>query len=80
MEKHIDNLIKQELKKLSPYSEFTDNTDIIKDCGLDSLDIVEIYMNIEKELDIHVSDEEISNCGTKIKDIKAMIMNHLNRE
>ncbi len=39
-------------------------TDIADDLGADSLDVVEMLMNIEGEFDIEIPDEEIENLKT----------------
>ena len=40
-------------------AEFNPNVSLI-DMGLDELDGIELIMNIEKELDVYISDEEAS--------------------
>ncbi|MGL5732738.1 MAG: acyl carrier protein [Metamycoplasmataceae bacterium] len=36
----------------------------IKELGLDSLDLVEVVMEIEQELDIKIPDDELTNIKT----------------
>jgi acyl carrier protein len=40
----------------------------IKNVGLDSLDVVELLMEIEEEYSISIPDEEVANCDT-IQDV-----------
>jgi len=74
---YIDKVVKREISKVAPNAELTDDTDLTKDLGLDSLDMVEVYMNIENEFNIKVSDEEISKCGTRIKDVKELVQKYV---
>ncbi|MGL4252303.1 MAG: acyl carrier protein [Metamycoplasmataceae bacterium] len=54
----ILNIIKQRTnKKISTSTN-------IKELGLDSLDLVEVVMEIEQELDIKIPDEELTNIKT----------------
>ena len=45
--------------------------DLIKDYGADSLDIVEIVMNLEEQLDIEVSDDTVTDL--KLHDVDNLI-------
>ncbi|MGL5204688.1 MAG: acyl carrier protein [Metamycoplasmataceae bacterium] len=64
----ILNIIKQRTnKKISPSTN-------IKELGIDSLDLVEMVMEIEQELDIKISDEELTNIKT-IDDLIKIIKN-----
>ena len=45
-------------------SEISLNSNIIDDIGADSLDMVEMLMNVEKEWDIVIDDSEISDIET----------------
>ena len=42
----------------------TMDTDIAKDLGADSLDVVELLMSIEDEFSVEIPDEEIENIKT----------------
>ena len=53
-------------------SSITESTDIIKDLGADSLDIVELMMTFEEEYGVEISDEDAFNLKT-IGDIVAYI-------
>lgn len=53
-------------------NDITENTNIRKDLGADSLDLVEMFMNFESEFDIIVDDDEAANLIT-IKDVIALI-------
>ena len=44
--------------------EMTMDTDIAKDLGADSLDVVELLMSIEDEFQVEIPDEEIENIKT----------------
>ena len=45
-------------------SDVTLASDIIKDLGADSLDIVEVLMNVEDEWDIVIDDDDIPTIKT----------------
>lgn len=47
-----------------PVSEITDDTCVITDLGADSIDIVEIIMNLEKTYNIKIEDEEVAEKTT----------------
>jgi acyl carrier protein len=51
------------------------DTDIIKDLGADSLDIVEMLMVIEQEYDVVIPDEVITSLKT-VGDVAAYIENN----
>jgi len=51
---------------------FNDSDQIIEDLGADSLNIVEIIMEIESEFDIDIDDDEIENIKT-VGDLKKLI-------
>jgi acyl carrier protein len=51
---------------------FNDSDLIIEDLGADSLNIVEIIMEIESEFDIDIDDNEIENIKT-VGDLKKLI-------
>ena len=42
----------------------TMDTDIARDLGADSLDVVELLMSIEDEFQVEIPDEEIENIKT----------------
>ena len=44
--------------------KITMDTNIIDDLGADSLDVVELIMNIEDEFGVSISDEEAANLVT----------------
>ncbi len=44
--------------------EMTMDTDIARDLGADSLDVVELLMSIEDEFSVEIPDEEIENIKT----------------
>lgn len=57
-------------------NDLTMDTDIAKDLGADSLDVVELLSSIEDEFDIEVPDEEIDNIKT-IGDLTEYIQNNM---
>ncbi len=63
-------MIFEKIKKLlaeqldADEDDMTMDTDIAKDLGADSLDVVELLMSIEDEFDIEIPDEEIENIKT----------------
>lgn len=58
----IRELIAKQLNK--PVEEVTEEKEIVKDLGADSLDIVEMLMGLEEEYGVTVSDEEAVNIKT----------------
>lgn len=63
----IKELIAKQLNK--PVSEITDEKEVVKDLGADSLDVVEMLMNFEEEFDISVPESE----AVKIKTVDDII-------
>lgn len=63
----IRELIAKQLNK--PVSEITDEKEVVKDLGADSLDVVEMLMNFEEEFDISVPESE----AVKIKTVGDII-------
>ena len=57
-------------------SKITPETDIIKDLGADSLDIVELLMNLENEWGLVIDDEDVPKLQ-KIKNVVAYIEAHI---
>ncbi len=55
----------------------TKESEIIKDLGADSLDVVEMLMGLEEEFGIELTDEEAVNLKT-VGDIVAIIENKQN--
>ena len=61
----VKNKIKEIAKELTGYDyEVQDTDDLQKDLGMDSLDIVEFIMALEKEFDIMIPDNEIEKVDT----------------
>lgn len=56
--------------------ELTMDTNIAKDLGADSLDVVELLMSIEDEFEVEIPDEEIENIKT-IGDLTEYIQNNM---
>ncbi len=68
---NIDEILSSILSKRVDISGITDNS-VLSDLGLDSLDLVEVMMEIESELNVEFSNEEILAIKT-IKDVKTLI-------
>ena len=66
----IKELIAEQLNK--PVSEVTDEKEVVKDLGADSLDIVEMLMGLEETFNITVPEEEAVNIKT-VGDIVKLI-------
>ncbi len=67
----VENKIKSIISKQLNIgiNNINNNDDIIKNLGADSLDIIELVMEIEHIFNIEISDENIK----KIKDINSII-------
>ncbi|MBQ9513494.1 MAG: acyl carrier protein [Clostridia bacterium] len=70
-EKVIDLIAKQLNKQTN---EISVNSEIVKDLGADSLDVVEMLMTFEEEFGIVVPEEEATKLVT-VKDIVDLIDN-----
>ncbi len=68
----VREMISEQLNK--PLDEITEEKDIVKDLGADSLDVVEMLMSLEETFGITVPDEEAVNIHT-VKDIVTLIDN-----
>ena len=55
-----------------PAEKITLESDIIKDLGADSLDVVELLISLEDDYGISIPEEDIAGVKT-VKDIVAMI-------
>ncbi|QEL19712.1 acyl carrier protein [Limnoglobus roseus] len=58
--------------------QVTDKTSFIEDIGADSLDIVELVMELEEEFDIQIPDdqaEKIKTVGEAVEHIKVAVKN-----
>ena len=55
-----------------------ENSDIVKDIGADSLDIVEMLMNVESEWGVTIDDEDIASVKT-VGDVIRCIEKKLNK-
>lgn len=56
--------------------EMTMDTNIARDLGADSLDVVELLMSIEDEFEVEIPDEEIENIKT-IGELTEYIQNNM---
>lgn len=66
----VKELISKQLNK--PVSEITEDKEVVKDLGADSLDVVEMLMNLEEECGITISEEDAVNIKT-VGDIISLI-------
>ncbi|MBQ6979557.1 MAG: acyl carrier protein, partial [Clostridia bacterium] len=55
----VKELIAKQLNK--PVNEITEDKEVVKDLGADSLDVVEMLMNLEEESGITISEEDAVN-------------------
>ena len=58
-----------------PAEKISAEKEIVKDLGADSLDIVEMLMNLEEEFSVTVPDEEAVNIKT-VQDVVDLIENN----
>ena len=58
----IRELIAEQLNK--KVEDVTDDKEIVKDLGADSLDVIEMLMSLEEEYNITVPGEEVVNIKT----------------
>jgi acyl carrier protein len=56
-------------------SEITPEKNLFNDLGADSLDVVELFMILEREFNVKFSEEELVNVKT-IGDVYALIEKH----
>lgn len=71
-ELRVKEMIAQQLNK--SIDEVTEDKEVVKDLGADSLDVVEMLMNLEEEYDITVPEEDavdIKTVGDIIKLIES---------
>lgn len=61
---NIEGEILRIIKNLENKDSISPNADFIKDLNLDSLDVVEIIMEIEKDFKITITDEEAEKINT----------------
>lgn len=58
-----------------PAEKISAEKEIVKDLGADSLDVVEMLMNLEEEFSVTVQDEEAVNIKT-VQDVVDLIENN----
>lgn len=73
MSEKIKELIAKQLNK--SVDEITEDKEIVKDLGADSLDVVEMLMTMEEEFGITVPEDQVANVKT-VKDIADLIANN----
>merc|ERR1711937_787713 len=61
VKKEVRRLVK---KQLNPDKEFDDSANFMEDLGADSLDAVELIMNLEEEFDIEIPEDEVEGITT----------------
>lgn len=66
----VKELISKQLNR--PIEEITDEKEVVKDLGADSLDVVEMLMSLEEEFSITVPEEDAVNIKT-VGDIVKLI-------
>lgn len=66
----IKELIASQLNK--PIEEISEDKEVVKDLGADSLDIVEMLMTLEEEFSITISEDDAVNIKT-VGDIAKLI-------
>lgn len=66
----VKELISKQLNK--PIEEITEEKEVVKDLGADSLDVVEMIMSLESEFNIVVPEDEAVNVKT-VGDIVKLI-------
>ena len=66
----VKELISKQLNK--PVSDITEDKEVVKDLGADSLDVVEMLMNLEEECGITISEEDAVTIKT-VGDIISLI-------
>lgn len=69
----VRELISKQLNR--PVDEITEDKEIVKDLGADSLDVVEMLMGLEEEFNITVAEEDAGNIKT-VGDIVKLIDNN----
>ena len=58
----VKELISKQLNR--PVEEITEDKEVVKDLGADSLDVVEMLMSLEEEFNITVPEEDTANIKT----------------
>jgi acyl carrier protein len=58
----VRDLISKQLNR--PVEEITEDKEVVKDLGADSLDVVEMLMSLEEEFNITVPEEDAVNIKT----------------
>lgn len=71
----VKELIAKQLNK--PVDEVTEDKEVVKDLGADSLDVVEMLMNLEEECGITISEDDAVNIKT-VGDIISLIEKNKN--
>jgi len=63
---NIPNRIRSVISEITNLSteDLHDGSNLINDCGLDSLDTIEICMGLEEEFEVEISDVEMEDAQT----------------
>lgn len=77
----VKNIICLTLEDDSYYDRLTDETNLVEDIGMDSIQIMQIVISIEIEFDIEFNDDEllIDNLAI-LKNLIRIILSRLNIE
>ena len=66
----VKELVSKQLNK--PVEEITEEKEVVKDLGADSLDVVEMLMNLEEAYSVTIPDEEAIKIKTVGDIVKAL--------
>ena len=69
----VKELISKQLNR--PVDEITEDKEVVKDLGADSLDVVEMIMSLEEEFNVSVPEDDAMNIKT-VGDIIKLIENN----
>lgn len=58
-------------------NDITEETDCEKDLDFDSLDEIEVILEVEREFEISIPDDALDNMGRKVGDLVAYLENAL---
>lgn len=76
-ENEVKEKLKEVIKDLLCVDDIKEEDSLIKDLGMDSLDIVELVMHIEEEFDVGLLESEMEKVKT-IRDVEKLICKELN--
>lgn len=76
-ENEVKEKLKEVIKDLLCVDDIKEEDSLIKDLGMDSIDIVELVMHIEEEFDVGLLESEMEKVKT-IRDVEKLICKELN--